>query len=227
MTISSESSKIQFTFSLIFGIRVLCCCKWSLTCPNFKFADGQNSRLPQVDSYISAKDWCKLYVSSLSSTKCSRYWCSQSEAGSIICCLIKWVSNHDVKISQSVSWKGSNTEMLRTKQVLWTEFTCKFGGATKHLPQQSSLFVSVTSDTATASSRSTTSHPGSKTFGSVWLQVFRFQMGLASPSTALEAAPPAALVVLWYAGLPSARLQPGKAHWHLRLSFWYSKLASL
>ncbi len=65
------------------------------------------------------------------------------------------------------------------------------------IPQQSSLFVIVTPDTSEYPRRSTTSHPGSNTFGSVWLQVFWFQIGLASPSTALEAAPPPGLVVLW------------------------------
>ncbi len=126
-----------------------------------------------------------------------------------------WCQSHSV-----FQLKREQPRKVKAKQVLWTDFNCKFSGATRHLPQQSSLFVSVTSDTATASSRSTTSHPGSNTFGSVWLQVFWFQIGLASPSTAPEAAPPPGLVVLWKAGLPSARLQPGRTHWVWILSFW-------
>ncbi len=110
-----------------------------------------------------------------------------------------WCQSHSVGQLEMVKESSCQEDTYSPKETglhLKTEF----------IPQQSSLFVSVTPDTVVNPSRSTTSHPGSKTLGSVWLQVFWFQIGLASPSTALEAAPPHPLVVLWYAGLLRARL---------------------
>ncbi len=88
---------------------------------DLKFTDGQNSCILQIHTHISAIDWwIKCYGPCFSSTKSSRHWYSQSKAGSIIFCLIKWVSNHDVKVTQSFSWKGV-TVLLHS----WSE-PCKY-----------------------------------------------------------------------------------------------------